>query len=113
MLRSPGLHRLVLPSNGRFRDARADDPAIGYRRIVAWFHGRPTNALIFHSDCGTQYASGDFRKQVRLCSKWFEDDENYDRGHESRRSLINDPEKTRVMPVCLFRQILPDFCEIP
>jgi hypothetical protein len=44
--------------------------------------------------------------------KWFENNDNYDRGHENRRSLINDPEKTRVMLVGLFREIPPNFCEI-
>jgi putative transposase len=31
---------------------------------MAWFRRRPTNGLIFHSDRGSQYASGDFQKQL-------------------------------------------------
>ena len=31
---------------------------------MAWFRRRPTSGLIFHSDRGSQYASGDFRKQL-------------------------------------------------
>ena len=31
---------------------------------MAWFRRRPTNGLIFHSDRGGQYASGDFQKQL-------------------------------------------------
>ena len=34
MALSRGRHRLVQPSGGRVRDERADDPAIGYRRIA-------------------------------------------------------------------------------
>jgi hypothetical protein len=34
MARSRGRHRLVPPANGRFRDARADAPAMGYRWIA-------------------------------------------------------------------------------
>src|SRR6202035_1463997 len=74
----------------------------------------PEHIIAAH-DCGDdgvwQRSDCDFRR-IRLRLKWFEDDENYDPGHENRRSLVHDPEKTRVTPVCLFRQILPDFCEI-
>jgi len=31
---------------------------------MAWFRRWPTNGLIFHSDPGSQYASGDFQKQL-------------------------------------------------
>ena len=31
---------------------------------MAWFRRRPTSGLIFHSDRGSQYASGDFQKQL-------------------------------------------------
>lgn len=31
---------------------------------MAWFRRRPTDGLIFHSDRGGQYASGDFQKQL-------------------------------------------------
>jgi putative transposase len=31
---------------------------------MAWFRRRPANGLIFHSDRGSQYASGDFQKQL-------------------------------------------------
>ena len=31
---------------------------------MAWFRRRPTPGLIFHSDRGSQYASGDFQKQL-------------------------------------------------
>src|SRR6202022_136800 len=72
---------------------------------------KPEDTITAHDGGGRRAGNCDFRG-ARLQSKWFEDDKNYDRGHENRRSFINDPEKTRVMPVGLFRQILPDFCEI-
>jgi putative transposase len=31
---------------------------------MAWFQRRPAPGLIFHSDRGSQYASGDFQKQL-------------------------------------------------
>lgn len=31
---------------------------------MAWFCRRPAAGLIFHSDRGSQYASGDFQKQL-------------------------------------------------
>ncbi|CAJ0849136.1 hypothetical protein AMST5_00081 [freshwater sediment metagenome] len=31
---------------------------------MAWFRRRPAAGLIFHSDRGSQYASGDFQKQL-------------------------------------------------
>lgn len=31
---------------------------------MAWFRRRPASGLIFHSDRGSQYASGDFQKQL-------------------------------------------------
>ncbi len=31
---------------------------------MAWFRRRPAVGLIFHSDRGSQYASGDFQKQL-------------------------------------------------
>jgi putative transposase len=31
---------------------------------MAWFRRRPTDGLIFHPDRGSQYASGDFQKQL-------------------------------------------------
>jgi putative transposase len=31
---------------------------------MAWFRRRTSNGLIFHSDRGSQYASGDFQKQL-------------------------------------------------
>jgi hypothetical protein len=36
MAHSRDCRRLDQPSNGRFRDARADDPAMGDRRIAGW-----------------------------------------------------------------------------
>lgn len=32
---------------------------------MAWFRRRPASGLIFHSDRGSQYASGDFQKQLK------------------------------------------------
>jgi len=32
---------------------------------MAWFRRRPALGLIFHSDRGSQYASGDFQKQLK------------------------------------------------
>ena len=32
---------------------------------LAWFRRRPAEALIFHSDQGSQYASGDFQATLR------------------------------------------------
>jgi putative transposase len=32
---------------------------------MAWFRRRPAAGLIFHSDRGSQYASGDFQKQLK------------------------------------------------
>ena len=32
---------------------------------MAWFRRRPASGLIFHSDRGSQYASGNFQKQVK------------------------------------------------
>ncbi len=31
---------------------------------MAWFRRQPANGLVFHSDRGSQYASGDFQKQL-------------------------------------------------
>ena len=33
---------------------------------MAWFRGRPASGLIFHSDHGSQYASGEFQKQLSI-----------------------------------------------
>jgi transposase InsO family protein len=33
---------------------------------MAWFRRRPESGLIFHSDRGSQYASGDFQKQLSI-----------------------------------------------
>jgi len=33
---------------------------------MAWFRRRPASGLIFHSDRGSQYASGDFQKQLAV-----------------------------------------------
>jgi putative transposase len=33
---------------------------------MAWFRRRPASGLIFHSDRGSQYASGDFQKQLSI-----------------------------------------------
>ena len=33
---------------------------------MAWFRRRPASGLIFHSDRGSQYASGDFQKQLKV-----------------------------------------------
>ena len=64
MARSRGRHRLVQPSGGRFRDARADDPGIDDRRIAdALVASTAVGRLIFPSDRGRQTASGDVRKQ--------------------------------------------------
>jgi putative transposase len=36
---------------------------------MAWFRRRPMTGLIFHSDRGSQTASGDFQKQLSIgCS---------------------------------------------
>ena len=35
---------------------------------MAWFRRRPASGLIFHSDRGSQYASGDFQKQLAAFS---------------------------------------------
>jgi transposase InsO family protein len=32
---------------------------------LAWFRRRPGRGLIFHSDRGSQYASGDFQRQLK------------------------------------------------
>ncbi len=33
--------------------------------LMAWYRRRPAWGLIFHSDRGSQYASGDFQKQLK------------------------------------------------